>query len=232
MCLSRIRAKSFIFEPILYIIKAKGEKNSYYWLLCGVFMHDSLLKDILTSSQTVFSMKELFLLWGKADPTLLRSRISYYIERGYLYHIRRGLYAKNKDYERFEVATKILTPAYISFETVLLQAGVIFQWYQRIFVASYQTRIIECDDQVYEYRRIKGSILTNTQGIIVNNQYSIATPERALLDVLYLHKGFWFDNLSVINWDKVFELLPIYSNKRLEKQVHVLYADYKEKNDA
>ncbi|MGE0009599.1 MAG: hypothetical protein AB7F19_03575 [Candidatus Babeliales bacterium] len=195
-------------------------------------MHDTLLKDILSSSQTVFSTKELFLMWGKADPALLRSRLSYYIKRGYLYHIRRGLYAKNKDYNRFEVATKILTPSYISFETVLLQSGVIFQWYQRIFVASYQTRIIECDGQTYEYRKIKGPLLTNSQGITIENQYSIATPERALLDMLYLHKGFGVDNLSVVNWDTVFELLPLYANKRLEEKVHMLYKDYKEKNDA
>lgn len=191
-------------------------------------MHDSLLKDILSSSQTVFSMKELLLIWGKTDTTLLRSRISYYIDRGYLYHIRRGLYAKTKDYDRMEVATKILTPSYISFETVLLQSGVIFQWYQRIFVASYQTRIIECDGQTYEYKKLKGTILTNARGIKTEAHYSIATPERALLDMLYLHEQYGVDNLSVIDWDKIFELLPLYTNKRLEKQIHLLYTDFKE----
>jgi len=194
----------------------------------SAMQQDSLLKDILRSTQTVFAMKELLLMWGKANPNLLRSRLSYYVSKGYLYHLRRGLYAKNRDYDRFEVATKILIPAYVSFETVLLQAGVIFQWYQRIFIASYQTRIIECDTQVYEFRKIKGPLLTNIQGIKLLPQYSIATTERAFLDTLYLYKGYWFDNLSAIDWKNVFELLPIYENKRLEKQVDQLYAFYKE----
>jgi predicted transcriptional regulator of viral defense system len=191
-------------------------------------MHDSLLKDILSSNQTVFSIKELLLLWGKADPALLRARISYYLAKGYLYHLRRGLYAKNKDYNRFEVATKIFTPAYVSFETVLLKSGVIFQWYDRVFVASYQTRTISCDGQTYEYRRLKGAILTDTRGVAIEEHFSIATAERAFLDMSYLHKGYWFDNLSALEWDKVFELLPLYSNKRLEVRVHKLYKSFKE----
>lgn len=191
-------------------------------------MQDTLLKDILRSRQTVFSMNELFLIWGKSDPTLLRSRLSYYVKKGYLYHLRRGLYAKSKEYNRFEVATKILTPSYVSFETVLLQAGVTFQWYKRIFVASYQTRTIECDGEIYEFKKLKGPLLTNLAGITLEHYYSIATPERAFLDILYLHKGYWFDNLSALNWDKVFELLPIYANPRMEKYVHKLYKSFKE----
>ena len=105
-------------------------------------MHDSLLKDILRAEQTVFSMNELFLWWGKSDPTQLRSRIGYYLRKGYLYHVRRGLYAKSKEYNRLEVATKIFKPSYVSFETVLKREGAIFQYYENIYVASYQTRTI------------------------------------------------------------------------------------------
>lgn len=191
-------------------------------------MQDTLLKDILRSEQTVFSMNELFLLWGKSDPVLLRSRMRYYVAKGYVYHLRRGLYAKSRDYNRFEAATKILTPSYVSFETVLLQDGVIFQWYKRIFVASYQTRIIECDGETYEYKKLKGSILTNLAGIRVKSHYSIATTERAFLDMLYLHKGYWFDNLEGIDWDKVFQLLPLYANKSMELRVQGIYKTFKE----
>ncbi len=188
---------------------------------------DSLLKDILRADQTVFTIHELLLVWGKSEPALLRSRLNYYVKKGYLYHLRRGLYAKNKDYNHLEVATKILTPAYVSFETVLLRAGITFQWYSRIFVASYQTRIIECDGQIYEYKRIKKRILTDFRGITLGPHYSIATPERALLDILYLNKGYWFDNLSGVHWGKVFELLPLYENKRMERYVHNLYKTFK-----
>lgn len=192
-------------------------------------MQKSLLQSILRSDQTVFSMKDLVLLWGKPDTPTVKAQMSYYAKKGYVYRIRRGLYAKNKDYNRYEVATKIMTPSYISFETVLLDAGVTFQWYSRIFVASYQARTIECDGQIYQYRELKGELLTNNHGISIKPHYSIATPERAFLDVVYLHKGYWFDNLSALNWEKVFDLVPIYQSKRVTNDVDSYYQFFKER---
>jgi len=194
--------------------------------------HDSFLKDILRSNQTVFSTKELFLMWGKADAATLRSRVHYYSKVGYLYPLRRGLYAKQNNYSAYEVATKIFTPSYISFETVLLKEGIIFQWYDRIFIASYQTRTIECDGRMYEYKALKKSILTDIRGVRRESHYFIASPERALLDTIYLTKGYWFDNLSAINWSKVFEILPLYNNKRVESQVKTLYSTSRSKENS
>jgi len=99
------------------------------------------------------------------------------------------------------------------------KAGVTFQHYSQIFIASYLTREIFADRQTYSYRKIKESILTNNAGIEHKNNYSIATPERAFLDMVYLSKDYHFDNLSVLNWNKVFEILSIYSNKRMEKEI-------------
>ena len=79
---------------------------------------------MLESKRTVFSFKELALLWRTSDPNTIMSRVNYYVKKKYLYHIRRGIYAKNKRYNRFEVATKIFIPSYISFETVLAEAGI------------------------------------------------------------------------------------------------------------
>ncbi len=190
-------------------------------------MQENLLRLIQSSDQTVFSMPELLLLWGGADRTKLKDRMSYYAQKGYVYRLRRGLYAKTKNYNPYEVATKIMTPSYISFETVLLDAGVTFQWYSRIFVASYQSRIIHCDDHIYHYRTLKGEILTNNKGINLEHHYSIATPERAFLDIIYLHKGYWFDNLSALNWEKVNELVPLYQNQRVAHDVDAYYIAYK-----
>ena len=191
----------------------------------------TLLHLILRSEKTVFSFKELVLLSGNTNFKNLNAQIRYYIKKGELYHVRRGLYAKDKNYDRFEVATKILRPAYISFETVLAQAGIIFQYYSQIFVASYRTESILCDGQTYTFRRIKSPILTNSTGITIKDTYSISSPERAFLDVAYLHKDYHFDNLSPLNWDKVYDILPIYGgNKRMEQMVarqHSLYKSEK-----
>ncbi|MDP2926646.1 MAG: type IV toxin-antitoxin system AbiEi family antitoxin domain-containing protein [bacterium] len=183
-------------------------------------MEKADILSILRSNNTVFSFKEILLSSGETNPALLRRRISYYIKKGELYPVRRGMYAKDKNYEKLELATKIFTPSYISFETVLGRAGVTFQFYGQIFAASYLTREIIADGQTYAYKKIKDKILTNPDGIEKRDNYSIALPERAFLDVIYLCKDYHFDNLSPLNWDKVYEILPIYGgNKRMEKKV-------------
>lgn len=183
-------------------------------------MEKSDILTILRANKTVFTFNEILLSSKETNPALLRRRINYYIKKGELYPIRRGLYAKEKNYNKFELATKIYTPSYISFETVLAQAGVVFQYYGQIFVASYLTREITADSQKYTYKKIKDSILTNHVGLINKENYTIASPERAFLDVLYLNKDYYFDNPSNLDWDKVFEILKIYGgNKRMEKKV-------------
>lgn len=182
------------------------------------------ISTILRSNQTVFSVNDIMLLWGESISAAARVRINYYTKKGALYHIRRGFYAKDKNYDRLELATKIFTPGYISFETVLGQAGVTFQYYNQIYIASYLTREIIADDQTYNYHKIKDSILTNHLGIDNRDNYFIASAERAFLDIVYLRTDYHFDNLSILNWDKVFEILPIYrTNKRMEKSVKKYY---------
>jgi hypothetical protein len=183
-------------------------------------MEKSFLNEILRSNKTVFSFKDLALLWGGIDKLTAGSRVNYYTKHNDLYHIRRGLYAKDKNYDKYELATKIFTPSYVSFETVLGSAGVTFQHYSKIFVASYQNKEIECDGQMIAFKKIKDEILTNNSGIEIKDNYSIASVERAFLDVVYLNTDYHFDNLSVLNWDKVNSILPIYGgNKRMEKMI-------------
>lgn len=182
---------------------------------------------LLRSKRTVFSTSDIALLWGEASTNATLVRLNYYVKTGKLIRVHRGLYAKDPDYDKYELATKIYTPSYISLETVLGANGVTFQFYSTIFVVSYQTKEIKCDGQKYSYHRIKDSILTNQTGVEVRNNYSIAVPERAFLDVIYLHKDYHFDNLSLLNWDKVYGILPIYGgNKRMAKMVKMYNKDF------
>jgi predicted transcriptional regulator of viral defense system len=187
----------------------------------------NILHNILRSKSSVFTFKEILLTSIEAKPLLLKRRLNYYVKRGELYHIRRGLYAKDKNYNKLELATKIFTPSYVSFETVLVEAGVIFQYYSTIFVATYQAKEIVCDGQAYSFKKIKDTILTNSAGIEQRDYYFIASKERAFLDILYLNKGYHFDNLAPLDFNKVFELLPIYNNKRMAKKVHAYFKDFK-----
>jgi hypothetical protein len=182
-------------------------------------MDKRTLSKILRSSSSVISFKELLMELGE-QPEALNSRLHYYIQRGELYTIRRGLYAKDKNYDRLELATKIFTPAYVSFETVLRQAGVIFQHYETIFVASYQTKEIISDGQTYSFRKLKDTILMNPMGLENKGSYYSASPERAFLDLIYLRKDYYFDNLTPLDKDKIQTLLPIYENKAMIKRMY------------
>lgn len=191
-------------------------------------MEKNVLLQIFKSKSTVLSFKEILLAAGPISSDLLKRRLHYYVQNGELYAIRKGFYARDKNYDRREFATKLFTPSYISFETVLAEAGVIFQYYSTIFVATYQTKDIVCDGQQYSYKKLKDTILVNTTGIENRGNYFIASPERAFLDVLYLNKNYYFDNLSALNFDKLLSILPIYQNKRMERAVHAQLKTFKE----
>ena len=174
----------------------------------------------MRSKNTIFTTKDVSLLWQEPDVNFVRKKLYRYIKAGKLYSVRKGVYAKDKNYEKYELATKIFTPSYISFETVLAKAGVVFQFYSQVFAASYLTRQFTIDDQAYVLKKVKDSILTNQTGIDVRENYFIASPERAFLDLIYLNKEYHFDNLSGIDWNKVLRILPIYGgNKRMEIKV-------------
>lgn len=181
------------------------------------------LAQLLRTNSTVFTFKDIALIWEVTNLDTTKSQINYYVKKGELYPIRRGIYAKDKNYDRFELAVKIYPPAYISFETVLTQHGMVFQHYRQIFVASYLSREIVMDKQPYIFKKIKKQALTNTLGIQTEGNYAIASAERAFLDILYLNKNYHFDNLSSLDWDKCYEIVSLYNNQALIKRLNHYY---------
>lgn len=186
------------------------------------------LEILLRSSKTIFSTKDVALLWGESEKSTITNRLRKYVQAQKLIRIHRGFYAKDRNYDRLELATRIYTPSYVSFETVLTREGINFQFYGTIFVASYIKRNITVKDQKIQFVRIKEYVLTNSAGVEHKDGYAIATRERAFLDRIYVSKDYHFDNLDNLNWDVVFEILPIYKNKRLEEKVSTYFASYNE----
>ena len=183
---------------------------------------------LLRSPKTIFSTKDAALLWAEERESTVSARLNKYVKAGKLIRIRRGLYAKDKNYDKFELATRIYTPSYISFETVLTRAGINFQYYGNIFVASYVNREIDIDGQKIAFVRMKNYVLSNTTGIEHTNGYAIATKERAFLDRIYVSKDYHFDHLDPLDWDKVFQILHIYNNKRVAKKVNEYFKHHKD----
>jgi len=174
---------------------------------------------IYKESRTVFRLKDIAILVGEEHFKSLNKKLNYYVQTGKLENPRKGIYAK-PGYNSKELACSIFAPSYISLEYVLQKAGIIFQYDSQITSVSYLSRKVEVGDQLFIFRKIKDSTLINTLGIIrQTNHVNIASPERAFLDLLYLDKDYYFDNLNPLNKDLIRELMPVYQSKGLSETV-------------
>lgn len=180
---------------------------------------DNLIAKLYQSTKTILTNKDISLIWQETNQNNLKAKIYYYVKQGALIRLIRGVFAKDKNYNPKELATSIYIPSYISFETALREAGIIFQYYDTIFVAGPWPKTITIDKTTIAFRKLKDSVLYNPSGVDKKDNYSIASPERAFLDTIYLFPKRYFDNLRLINWDKCFELVKIYNNQQLIKRL-------------
>lgn len=188
-------------------------------------MSTDLIYKLYSNTRTVYSLQEIAMLLNEPDAQKLKQRINYYVRTGKLKNPRKGIYAK-ENYSVEELACKVFKPSYISLEYVLQKSGVVFQYDSRITNISYLSRTISIDKTLYVYRKIKNDILYNSNGIIMNdNGVSIATPERAFLDTLYLNREYYFDTMKSLNQESILRILPIFQSDQLTKRVQKVLKD-------
>lgn len=181
----------------------------------------NIILAIYSDSRYVFRLEDIAMIVGETNFLSINKKLNYYVHSGKLLNPRRGIYAK-PGFTPEELACKIYTPSYISLEYVLQSTGVVFQYDSRITLVSYLSREIETNDKIFSYRKLKGEILVNNQGIEQKNNLNIATPERAFLDIMYLNTTYFFDNLKVLDKNRINRLLPIYNSKTLTLRVQKL----------
>jgi predicted transcriptional regulator of viral defense system len=132
---------------------------------------------------------------------------------------------KDVEVDIFELACKMNTLSYISFETVLKSKWVIFQYYETIFLASNKSIEKIALNTSFKSCKLKNAILLNPLWVEHRWTYSVATLERAICDRIYLTPWYYFDNLSQVDWKKLIEISQIY-NKRVMKEVLILRQKY------
>lgn len=188
-------------------------------------INNDIITVLYAQPQTVFSMQEISLLFPHVSAESLRDRLYYFTKKGKIQRLHHGVYGK-KTYDPLELANKIYTPSYISLETVLAREGVVFQYYETIFLMSYVTRDVQTGEHSFSYKRLPNYTLFNTEGIEQVNQYAIATKERAFLDAVFKYKNYYFDNLRSLNWDRIMEIKHIYRSTALTNRVETYYQLY------
>ncbi len=192
-------------------------------------MFGSQNKDIVLAlyrdTRTVFRLIDVAMLVGEIDLQILNKKLNYYVHKDQLLNPRKGIYTK-PEYIVEELACRLYSPSYISLDYALQKAGIIFQFDSQLTLVSYLSRSIAIENQNYRFRKVKGTILTNTNGIMrLSNQVNQACPERAFLDTLYLEPEYYFDNLNPLNISVLKKILPVYQSKSLTQRIRKLFKD-------
>lgn len=184
------------------------------------------IEKIISSGKTVFTIWDLKKILHLESNYSIRNYLSKQWKKEILNNLYYWIWAF-KNYDLFELATKLKKNSYISFETVLKKEGIIFQdYWETIFLASDNSIEKNTQDNTFKYSKIKDSILYNPLGITHKWNYSIASKERAICDRLYLSSNYYFDSLEWIDFDKLEKISKIY-NKRVILEVNKIIKDVK-----
>lgn len=175
------------------------------------------------SRQPFFTIEDLQQLAG-VKPASARVLATRYCRQGIFLRLKRGIYALSQNWERlsteerFRIANFLQVPSYISFQTALsfyqLTTQLQRDWFEsavRRRTARYEIRGVN-----FVYYRLAPGYFS---GFVRQNGIFIATPEKALLDTLYLHSlGRYRLDLSAletgrINWQLLRRLSRSYPLK-------------------
>ncbi len=179
---------------------------------------------VINSGKTVFRRSDISLLLDIPSVSGLSNFLTRAREQDILQPIQNGLWALHR-YNPKELACKIRKNSYISLETVLYEAGVIFQFSPHtIHCISDDSRQFKIDDYQYIYHKIKAEILFNPLGITTTQTMMIASPERALCDLIYLYPQTSVENIEILSPVKLREYVRMYpktTTLALEKLLYV-----------
>lgn len=161
---------------------------------------------LLKLPQKIFHTQDLALLWGIDNKNTLYTTIKRYIQKGILIPIQKGFYSTVPFDQLDPVSLGIGFLhhfAYLSTESVLAQAGIIAQTTYQITLVSEVSKKFTLGGYSYLSRRLKPPFLYQTAGIENRDGKFIASPERAVADMLYFNPQYYFDAPKLIDWQRV-----------------------------
>ncbi len=182
---------------------------------------------------TIFSLADI----ERIDSNFHRRRLNEWQDRGYIKKVIRGYYIFSdlelNENVLFEIANRIYSPSYISFEMVLSYYHLIPESVYGITSAStrktyrFKTPIAE-----FNYRTIKQNLFFGYELVKYNNKYfKIASIEKAILDYFYINPDIKtesdFASLRMnkdvffkrVDEEKLYALLEKFAQKRLAKRI-------------
>jgi predicted transcriptional regulator of viral defense system len=153
---------------------------------------DTLLQ--LIGDDPVFE-SSLFLA-GNINPKIVRLQLTRWVNSERIYQLRRGLYSIAPPYQKikphpFLVANRLQRSSYVSLQSALAFYGLIPETVNiTVSVTTGRPERLETPLGIFEFRHIKSNILFGYQMTDLGDQEAlVATPEKALLDLVYLQPG-------------------------------------------
>jgi predicted transcriptional regulator of viral defense system len=132
----------------------------------------------------------------ETNPAYLRRLVSDWLKKGWLLELRRGMYLINENYvlkntERFYLANQLYEPSYLSLESALSFYGMIPEGVSQITsVTTRKTIKFSNVLGTFRYSTVKRSLFWGYIRKQVGEVHVLfSTPEKALLDLVYLRMG-------------------------------------------
>jgi len=179
------------------------------------------------------------------QPDFDRNNFTRWTKKGYLIRLRRGFFAfseyKNKPDYALYFANRIYRPSYISLHTALSFYGMIPESVIQVAsVTTLKTVSFINDFGEYSFKNVKENLLFGYELKPMADKRTIqfATPEKALLDLLYLYP--FYDNEQELkelrldedylhddlNKDLLMDYCMRFQSKALERRVKLLLKTY------
>ncbi len=137
------------------------------------------------------------LLAGDVDPNHVRRQLTRWAKAGRLYRLRRGLYALAPPYQKtkphpFAIANRMVPGSYVSCQSALAYYNIIPEYVPTVVsVCSSRPRRWDTPLGSFLFRHVHREYLKGYQRLELGDRQHalIATPEKALLDLIYLAPG-------------------------------------------
>ena len=179
------------------------------------------------------------------QPGFDRNNLSHWEKKGYIIRLRQGYFAfpeyKSKADYALYFANRIYRPSYISLHSALSFYGMIPESVVQISsVTSLKTAYFVNEFGEYSYKTIKEDLMFgyDLKPMADGRTMQFATPEKALLDLLYLYPfyntGKELEDLRLdedylhddLNKDLLIDLCSQFKNKALDQRLKMLHNTY------
>ena len=189
-----------------------------------------------TADQIFITPADLRKRYGNFDP----NTFTYWQDKDLVRKLRNGLYLNNAfeirgKVDQFMIANHLYEPSYVSLHSALHYYGLIPEFvYEVTSVSPKKTKQVNLANRRYHYRTLKPELFFGFENVPWRGgHYSIAYPEKAILDLAYLEPRFsdhaWVEELRFdrggimeLDWDRLTHFSHIMNSEVVRQRIAVL----------